>query len=94
MNKIAQEILKLASSSSDGVFSVIKLSEETVFLESNGTRVEIDISSKEKEFEHSEARTQLGESGYITAIDTKPGSYQLTAEGYKAAKARLDNARY
>jgi len=86
MNEIAKNILKHVSTSSNDEFKVIKLSDDSIIIESNGNHMEIDTSSDKKESEYQQAGIELKDSKYITKIDSSKGLYRITAEGYKAAE--------
>ena len=86
MNEIAKNILKYVNTSSNDEFKVIRLSDDSIIIESNGNRMEIDTSSDKKKSKYQQAGEELKDSKYITEIDSSKGLFRITAEGYKAAE--------
>jgi methyl coenzyme M reductase subunit D len=81
LNKTAQNILKLGSSSEDGVILIVNLKEE-VHIQSNGKKINIDISNGKTKAEYEEAMEQLLSEVLIKKNNPEGTSYQMTTEGY------------
>jgi len=82
LNETAKRILKLGSSSGDGVILKVENRFE-VFIQSGTDSYKFIKTDGRIRAEYDEAMDQLLSGGFILANNSRQNSYQLTSKGYE-----------